>query len=436
MSETRQELPAVLSTRLTKSTGKRRKDVSRLLVPGLVAALSVPLSLGRATVSHAVVEKPGGLSASTLPKREDRHLGYRLTTYTGVAHFLFLYDTVSGARIAGLPSSHVRLRFVRLLQGQYRNWSWRVTADRRVVSSYRPMKGKLGIGWGLIFRTLRRDVKAYISQPPSMSFLIQMIPVVNYREQCNHVRFDEFSVCYAFPFPRAVNPRVWAGAMVSGFDSLAHEIAIATLDPSSHTMTDREVLEAQASLFNQYATFRFANAVERHRLHLQIVLLPAIYRISPSKELKLTKSDMALYVGAQIAGHALRKALGGERVICPRDRQIDDRYKELLHRVMQHPAILRRYAERERQRLHARFPGGVVQVITSQGTRRAVALRLLDTTKDVNRWITVSGMYASFEDASVTSKWHGPMRPKTGGSTLLALCSSKNRSANPAVSHF
>jgi hypothetical protein len=256
--------------------------------------------------------------------------------------------------------------------------------------------------------------------PPSMHFSIRMIPPVNFREQCIRVRIDELSVCYALPFPRVAEPLVWNEAMVDAFSFLAHEIAIAVCDRSNFpSMAYREVLEAQATLFNQYAAFRFANTVERQFPHFKMVLLPPLYRVSKRREHKMSSADWAGNVGAQLGGHALREALGGERAICPGDRQVENRTRKLIRRVFHDTAILRRYLKRERQRMHEDFPGSVLRVITPRDTRQDVPVRLLDSTWKPDHFI-VGGII----DIWPPSMWPY-VRKEAGSAVFPPLCSNR-----------
>lgn len=109
----------------------------------------------------------------------------------------------------------------------------------------------------------------------------------------------------------------------------------------------------------------------------------------------MSAADLGSLAGAPIAGHALREALGGERVNCPGDKQVENRVKQVIRLVMQNPTVLKRYLKPELQRLHRDFSGHLVRVITPRGTQQGIPARLLDSTWRPDH-VSITGMYPFF----------------------------------------
>ncbi len=265
------------------------------------------------------------------------------------------------------------MHFQTLTRGTSENWSWTVLSDRPLVPLYRVYARTSPLKWSMLFTLLRKQAGSAFGSPlPAMRFTIRMVlSGASYFKRCIRISVRDIPVCYAFPYPPTLGKRglVWPKAMVIAASYLSHETALALIEngglapPAPDVATE----EAQATLFNMYMSWKFANSAPQ--LHA-ILLPPMTYGISRSTLSGMGWADRGYWIGGQMAALAMQRSLGGERALCWGDVNGLSAYRALLYRMLHQPALLHDLEKDAQRSLHVRYSGSVVPIHTQNGIQR------------------------------------------------------------------
>lgn len=273
-------------------------------------------------------------------------------TGTRVIDFWFFHfsHTVAWMRPNKDDESHIPLHFRVLTGGRDRNWSWKILADRSLVTDYRQYaRSRLAIKWSQLFALLRKEERRFMDHRlPALRFTVRMVPADHhYSITCS--RFS-MHLCYAFPYFHTLKQHEawWIQGMDIAAMDLAHETTLALemygdggLFPSDG---HADVLEAQASLFNMYFVAYLDNRLLAPAVDA-VILPPMQYGMQLRGE---SWPDRRMTIGTQMAALALRNAFGGERLLCRGDTNGLRTYREVLYRALHEPrwlASLRKAAQ-------------------------------------------------------------------------------------------
>ncbi len=190
---------------------------------------------------------------------------------------------------------------------------------------------------------------------PAIRFTLRMVPA-DHHDSLSCLRFS-MHLCYAFPFFRTLKggDKWWIqvmGGEVAGF--LSHETTLSLglyggLIPSPG---NAYVREAQAALFNIYFSAYLDNRLLASALRA-VILPPMDYGKSLRGD---SWADRHMDVGFQMAALALRKGLGGERLICPGDAHGLRTYRKILYRALHDPRWLDSLRKAAEQSLSVPYP--------------------------------------------------------------------------------